>query len=394
MNHFNRAAMATFGRCFLAVSSICVLESNLAAVPTVYTGTVVTDVRVGATLMHNASLKITFVGDTNNIRQVPIPSTECNGLGYFLYLPTGVARMQIKFHRHTFTARLEKGQIFVDVDACNGGIGFGSFIGPNGLEPAYPLALTLGTAEYASVNFFGPLTGALTVTGSAWSCIGYPPGAAFGLPGTPTGNCLSPDTYPLKSDIGDIFVYQPYWEDGGGGSIFSNHSGSTNRGAFLFRPQALGTLAASAAEDTDPKSGVVYTLQTVADGSIGSHVFNQALVTFRMISNTRGVTKQPSPLDATKPLYENRAGYATVRVDDNGTVMTAKFDPGEVYVRYDTAAGVAGFGSEISPNYPIALNCANTAYPSESSYTTDCFQGRHGTISTSLIVPRFSTEEF
>jgi len=383
MNH-NRATMAALGRCFLALISVCALESNLPAAPMVYTGLVVTDVRVGTTLFHNASLKIMFEGDTDNIvaavapgTQTQIPSVECLGTGYFFYLTKGVARMEIEFQGRTRTARLNDGQVFVALDTCNGGIGFGSFTGPNGLEPAYPLALTLGTAEYAAIIYGSPLVGALSTTGVAWSCIGYPPGGFDALPGTPSGNCIPPDTYPLKADIGDIFVYQPYYEYefAGATGLASNHSGSTNRGAFLVRPKARRTLAALGAPESDSESRVVYTLQTVADGSIGNHVFNQALVTFRMISDVHSVTSQPSSVDATKPVYENRHGYATVTVDDGGDVITAEFKPGEVYVRYDTGAGVAGFGSPISPTYPVALNCSDSAYPSDSNYTVDCLQG-------------------
>ena len=376
MNH-NRATMAALGRCFLALISVCVLQSNLRAAPIVYTGLVVTDVRVGTTLLHNASLKITFAGDSNNILQVPVPSTECGGNGYFLFLTEGVTRMEIEFQGRTRRARLVDGQVFVTVDECNGGIGFGSFTGPNGLEPAYPLALTMGTAEYESIIDGSPLTDALSVTGSAWSCIGFPPGFVNDqAPGTSTGNCIPPDPYPLQSDIGNIFVYQPYYEYGcvGCTEIASNHSGSTNRGAFLVRPQAHATPATSGTSENESESGVVYTLQTVADGSIGNHTFYQALVTFRMISSPRSVTTQPSPVDATKPLYQNR-GYTTITVDDAGTVINAVFAPGEVYVRYDTGAGVAGFGSQISPTYPVALNCANGAYPSDNTYTVDCVQG-------------------
>jgi hypothetical protein len=374
MNH-NRATMASLGRCFLALISVCVLQSNLRAAPMIYTGTVVTDVRVGATLLHNASLKVTFAGDSNNIQTVPVPSTECGGVGYFLYLTQGVTRMEIEYQGRTRTARLNDGQVFVAVDECNGGIGFGSFVGPNGFEPAYPLAYTMGTAEYWAIFDGSPLTdGFLSVTGSAWSCIGYPPGGAGALNGTPNGECTPPDPYPLASDIGNIVVYQPYYEGTGAGGIASNHSGSTNRGAFLVRPNTHSTVAALATPEGDDGSSVVYTLQTVADGSIGNHAFHQALVTFRMVSSPRSVTTQPSPLDATKPLYENH-GYATVSIDDAGTVINAVFAPGQVYVRYDTGAGVAGFGSNISPTYPVALNCANGAYPSDNTYTVDCLQG-------------------
>jgi hypothetical protein len=380
MNHLNRATKAAFGRCFLALISVCVLESYLPAAPMVYTGLVVTDVRVGTTLMHNASLKMTFEGDTNNLLQVPIASTAClgnGGNGYFLYLATGVARVEIEYQGRTRRARLQDGQVFVAVDVCNGGIGFGSFVGPNCpgpncLEPAYPLAFTMGTAEYDSIFDGSPLTDALSVTGSAWSCIGYPPGGAGNLPGTANGECTPPDAYPLHSDIGNIFIYQPYYE--GTVQIASNHSGSTNRGAFLVRPNTYSPLLDSRAPERESESGVVYTLQTVADGSIGNHAFYQALVTFRMVSSPRSVTTQPSPVDATKPLYENR-GFATVTIDDAWTVINAVFAPGQVYVRYDTGAGVAGFGSDFSPTYPVALNCANGAYPSDNTYTVDCVQG-------------------
>jgi hypothetical protein len=375
--HHNRPMIAAVGRCFLALISVCALQSIVSAAPTVYTGLVVTDVRVGNTVFHNASLKITFEGDTNDILQVPVPSTECGGLGYFLYLTKGVARMQIESQGRTRTAKLKDGQVFVAVDECNGGIGFGSFIGPNGLEPAYPLAFTMGSAEYTAVTYGSPLLDILSVSGSAWSCIGYPPGSAGTLPGTPDGNCIPPDSYPLMSDIGNIFIYQPYYEYVGQGftDIASNHSGSTNRGVFLVRPKATRTLATANASEDAHGSGVVYTLQTVADGWIGNRAFNQALVTFRMTSNRRSVTTQPSPVDPTKSLYENRSGYATVTIDDGGQVTTAAFAPGEVYVRYDTGAGVAGFGSQISPTYPATLNCSDSAYPSESTYTADCLQG-------------------
>jgi hypothetical protein len=381
MIRLNRGTTDAFGRCFVAMILVFGLAGSLSAAPTVYTGIVVTDVRVGRTLLHNASLKITFEGDTDNILQVPVPSVECGGgIGFFLYLTEGHARMEISSQGRTRIARLKDGQIFVTVDECNGGIGFGSFVGPTGLEVAYPFALTLGTAEEAAITFGSPLLGALSVTGSAWSCIGYPPLPFDPLPGTPDGNCIPPDAYPLKSNIGDIFIYQPYFEFDGPAttSIASNHSGSTNRGVFLVRPPASGPLATPAtpsAPQRTHESRVVYTLQTVADGWIGGHAFYQALVTFQMTSDTESVRSRPSPVDASRPLYENRAGHATVTVDDNGTVITADFARGEVYVRYDTGAGIAGFGSPISPTYPIALNCSDSAFPSDNNYTADCLQG-------------------
>ena len=301
-----------------------------------------------------------------------VQSQACGGTSNFFYLSKGVARMEIEFQGRTRTATLADGQVFVALDICSGGIGFGSFIGPNGLEPAYPFAFTLGTAEYAAVTYAAPLAGTLSVTGAAWSCVGFPPLTTFACPELRAVTALHRKAIPSKSDIGNVFIYQPYYEFEGTTQIASNHSGSTNRGAFLVRPEAPDPPATS---EDNPASGVVYTLQIVADGSLGGHVFNQVLVTFRMISNTHSVTSQPSSVDATKPVYENRAGYATVTVDDGGDVISADFAPGEVYVRYDTGAGVAGFGSPISPTYPI-----QHTLPIPATRST-AFKAKYGTMS-------------
>jgi hypothetical protein len=73
------------------------------------------------------------------------------------------------------------------------------------------------------------------MSGNAWSCIGYPPNGSGNLTGT--GFCLSPDAYPLHSDVGDVFVYQPYTSvSTSDGSILGNHSGTLNRGTFSITP--------------------------------------------------------------------------------------------------------------------------------------------------------------
>jgi hypothetical protein len=58
-------------------------------------------------------------------------------------------------------------------------------------------------------------------------------------------------------------------------------------------------------------------------------------------------------------VYTN-TGRVTVTVDDGTRITVAKFAPDEVYVRYDTGVGIAGFGSSISPTYPIALDCSES----------------------------------
>lgn len=109
---------------------------------------------------------------------------------------------------------------------------------------------------------------------------------------------------------------------------------------------------------------VVYTLHTVADGKLGHHVFSEALVTIQMRADTATVKQQPSAV-AGGTVYSN-TGVVTVTVGEGSRETVATFSPGEVYVQYDTGTGIAGFGSPISPVYPIALDC---------SESTGCSQG-------------------
>jgi hypothetical protein len=248
----------------LAATVIAPMSFSLAvASPMLYTGTVVTDIRVGGTLYQQASVSITFIGNTKDISPVVVPgstteltSYTCSspgypgysgdGSGYFSYLTKGNAIVSVSVRGHTLTARLEPDQVFVALDSCNGGIGFGSFTGPGGLEPAYPLGLTFGTARIAAVK--SGLTVPRSMSGNAWSCIGYPPTGSGNLPATANGQCTPPDgapavpgarpgkRYPLLSDKGEIFFYMPYFVSDSSG--LGNWSGSLNRGTFTIAPFA------------------------------------------------------------------------------------------------------------------------------------------------------------
>ena len=135
---------------------------------------------------------------------------------------------------------------------------------------------------------------------------------------------------------------------------------------------ALASMIAAAASAS--ASPVVYTLRTVADGKLGSYVFAEALVTIRMKADTGTVQKQPSS-NAGGYLYTNSVGTVTVSVTDaSGTTKVATFAPGEVYLRYDSGLGIAGFGSALSPSYPVALDCDDVPYPSNATYVQDCLQ--------------------
>ena len=101
---------------------------------------------------------------------------------------------------------------------------------------------------------------------------------------------------------------------------------------------------------------VVYTLETVAAGSLGNRHFNAAVVTIRMRADTRNVQQQSGTNGA--PVF-TVTGPATVTVDDGDHRVVANFAKDQIYVRYDTYSGVVGFGSSISPTYPVALGCGN-----------------------------------
>jgi len=154
----------------------------------------------------------------------------------------------------------------------------------------------------------------------------------------------------------------------------------TNRYASAARALLIAPLVFAFLGGTSVEAAPVdYTLRTVADGSLGIHVFRQAFLTIRMTADTASVQSTASPADPTRMVFTNSAGLATIAIDDGGRVYKATFEPGQIYVRYDTGAGVAGFGSAISPTYPIALDCSNWVY---SSDTADCIRGEPWNLGT------------
>jgi hypothetical protein len=227
-----------------AVALVFIVGALGAAAPAwgssmVYTANFVTNIKIGDHTYNNASVTIVFKGDTGDIADVKVggslvASQECsangnNGVGYFKYLSKGVATISAKSAGRTITATLAPDQVFVALDSCNGGIGFGSYVTGN-LEVAYPVGFTLGTAMSGAVN--NDLTIPANMSGSAFSCIGYPPNVIDALPGN-NGVCTAPDAYPLYStNVGKVYIYQPYTTDG----YISNHGGSLNRGTFSIAP--------------------------------------------------------------------------------------------------------------------------------------------------------------
>jgi hypothetical protein len=224
----------------ISAISACFMHQAL-AIPATYQATVVTDVKVGHKMFHAATLTLTFEGNTTDVDVVkdasgmPLSSEQCgpNGLAgfngngpgpngpFFYALSKGRASLRVESKGKAISAQFAPGQVFIAFDLCNGGIGFGSHVGPNHLEPAYPLGFQAGTAMYFTLNAANPLTEPGNMTGLAWSCIGYPHSQDA------QNSCTSPNSYPLHSDAGDVFVYQPY-------AVLPmyTHTGTANRGTF------------------------------------------------------------------------------------------------------------------------------------------------------------------
>jgi hypothetical protein len=212
------------------------------ASPMKYSATVVTDIKVASHTYHNAAVTFTFVGDTSDIAPVAdgqgnqISSSFCTpATGWFFWLTRGSASFSVQSQGRTLHGHFDQGQLFVALDTCNGGIGFGSYTGPNGMEVAYPVAYTLGSAMQVALT--SGLSSPAQMSGNAWSCIGYPPQDAGNLSGN--GFCTPPDGYPLHTDVGDVFVYLPYRAiSTSDGSLIGNHIGTLNRGTFSITPVA------------------------------------------------------------------------------------------------------------------------------------------------------------
>jgi len=189
------------------------------AAPVTYTGFVVTDVTLGTTFYHNAEVTLKFYGDTTDIRSFAVTAPD-GGTGNGYLIDRGRATVEIRSVSGVVRATFAPRKVFVSFDQLNGGIGFSSYIGPNGLEPAYPLGLSdIGGGPP------GQLATPTNITGNAWSCVGFPPFTS------PTGDCLDPTPYPLSTDHGNLFIYNPYEAFRLDFSI-SSFSGTLNRGIF------------------------------------------------------------------------------------------------------------------------------------------------------------------
>lgn len=201
-------------------SIVAVLGSALVSLiahagPITYTGFTISDGELGGWKFHNARIYLTFDSDTNNVQTMQISDAD------IVINSTGTARITVVGSGRRVTATFAPGQIFVSLDqgftgdthVLGRGVGFGSKWS-YGLEPAYPLGIEDGTIDGGdpllsdgAISFADlptDLVQATQFSGRAWTCIGFP-----------DRTCLTPAS-ALKTDRGDLFLYQRYQVQGGG----------------------------------------------------------------------------------------------------------------------------------------------------------------------------------
>lgn len=213
---------------------VCLSGTTAMASPMTYTVFAITDVKLAGHYYHNAKVTLRFVGDTDNIVQLPNLSNFSGDC-----LSTGTASLTIVSGGQRIKANFLPSQLMVTVDTYNGGAGFSANIGGDcthlaNITPAYPLALDGGTVDglgelpQADLNIPG------SWTGHAWSCTTFPVSSGFGG----NGQCADPASLPLQTDHGEIFFYQVYLGSLVHGLMTDDYEGSLNNGIFSVLPGA------------------------------------------------------------------------------------------------------------------------------------------------------------
>jgi len=322
------------------------LGSSALAVPITYTGFTITDGKIGTQAFHNARVILTFVSDTANVQL-----TTIQGIAV-AYNSTGTARVNIVGDKLNIQANFAPNQIFISLDQVNGGVGFGSFAPDGSLQPVYPLGvgkwMVLGALPGGAflkpspeeANLSADLMHNTSFAGVAWTCTAFP--LQYGL------TCPLP-TVPLKTNKGDLYLYEPYQYPGSARSI--------NTGFFF---ADLGTFAHTLPSNIYTPSSLAtsgpmtYHAFLFADVTLGKQVFKAAKVLFTFVSNSSSVQR----ISGTDPnAYINRKGTAHVTITTGSKTVTATFSPNQLYVYFTPAAISLGFGSNTGGrNYPLAIS--------------------------------------
>lgn len=215
---------------FFLVAAMATVAAN--AEPITYTGFTIADGKIGTWEFHNARVYLKFESDTKNVQLLQLSVPGFDTPAAVAYNATGVARITIFADGKRVHATFAPNQIFVSADLGDApggsprGIGFGS-LWPSGPNPTYPLGIQDGMIDAGDAIENGGPASALsdelaaqspdlmhptTFSGRAWICTDF----------LSPRDCPIP-TDPLKTDRGDLFLYQKYI----GGSVDDALTGGT-----------------------------------------------------------------------------------------------------------------------------------------------------------------------
>ena len=331
-----------------------VLASTAAADPVTYTGFTITDGQLGSWKFHNGLVYLSFQGDTKDVQFMQFTDPFGSTADTYV-ISQGTATVTIVSGGRTVHATFDPGQILVSSDLGSSGddhvgargVGFSSLTA-TGLEPAYPLGIEDGPLDWGDIFDPGIASPALDLLtfdlqsstsfgGRAWSCVGFP------------GDCQAPN--PLHTDRGDLTLANPYMS---GRPPFADDSLSAgffiaDVGGALDRPPRSVRHARQ-----EGKHGITYRAYTISDVMLGKEYFFGAQVYLTYEADASKVKTFDN--GASSYGFINHSGRARLTIVSGGTVRTASFRRGEIYVYYDVGSSTVGFGSKRwGRGYPLAL---------------------------------------
>jgi hypothetical protein len=352
---FGRISEMSFWRVVLCAVITSLLASTVSAQPIKYTGFTITDGQLGSWYFHNARVILTFVSDTKNVQsnvqfQLP-PSPVTANLNI-----QGRAAITIvgddKTVHATFSDPNQK--IFISYDQNNDGIGFGVCspdclgllsvpqVFPSVFQPVYPFGIS-------QFDDSGDLTHDIGGTGRSFSCID------FGMPDSAYTSLCPPPNLALKTDKGDLYLFQRYQEENDAGEFKSSNAGFFFADTSWSESTLPYTVFASSTQT--PTRSMTYNLFFVSDVTIGQQSFINAKINLSFRSHT----SKGQPLAGVGPnAYVNDSGTARIVITKGSQTISAEFAPGQLYVFFNPNTATAGFGSYAPDGsrqlaYPIIL---------------------------------------
>jgi len=374
-----RFAKATLGH-FGLMSAICVLLAGTSlAAPVTYTMFAISDGKVGSWEFHHARVYLTFRGNTNNVQS--LQAAGCDGLiVQAVYNPTGDASVTIISGSKVVSANFAPNQVFVSLDLGytfqapfqgGHGVGFSSYTATGAIEASYPLGIQDGTIDWGDIvnDGFGGVTNAVAspalqqlstdlmhstrFSGRAWPCVGFP------------GACQPPPA--LHTDHGDFYLYPTYAPATGaqygshdtlGGGFFvadvsESDESETSRGIL---PANLVT-----SHQTGSEHPVSYYGYAISDVTLGSKQYPGAQVYLSFDSDASSVVPFSSGNG-----FSNSTGNAHVTIVSGSKMVSADFEPRQIYVYYDIEHASIGFGSVAGngareSGYPLSITANKDA---------------------------------